>query len=266
MSRVTGLARKRAEFFASKVAIECPNGVCGAVVGGCGCNGGGATSYASSGVPTGTVFTPPGMGNFVATPSGPQPPGPYGADYGPSSDRWWNNFCLSAPCFPAGYTEARWRRVIAMLRGEDLAGRRAPYLDTHLDYMELDTLYSAITNVPAGTTVNVDVQPEAGSFLVAYYRIIGRTAVDGLQQVDYTYRKPRISGCPVPCDNLDREIMAQFGTNSIETCPCGIPLLAWIQRTAEVLPLQVPVTNTAAVDITFQVEVRGFCCDQRICL
>lgn len=265
MSRVTGLARKRAEYFQGKgAAIECPNGVCGAVVGGCGCSGGrvGATS---TGVPLGNGFSPNGLG-FTANPNG-VPPGTPGFDMGPmSSDDWWANFRLASPCFPAGYTEARWRKVIAQLRNEDLAGRRAPYCNPALDYMELDTLYSDITTIAPGVTANINVQPEAGQFLVAYYRIIARTAIDGLQQVDYTTRKPRISGCPVPCDNLDRNIMSQFTTNTIETCPCGIPLLAWIQRQGEVIPLQVPVTNGAAVDLTFQVEVRGFCCDQRICL
>lgn len=255
MSRVTGLARKRAEFFAGKgAAIECPNGVCGAVVGGCGCTGGKVGQ--STGVPTGNGFTPGGMG-YVANPSGP------GRD---PSDDWWNNCRLGAPCFPAGYTEARWRKVLSQLRSEELAGRRAPYLDMVADYMELDTLYSDITTVAPTITANIPVQPEAGQFLVAYYRIIARTAGDGLQQFDYTTRKPRISGCPVPCDNLDRNIMSQFTTHTPETCPCGIPLLAWIQRAGEVIPLQVPVTNGAAVDLTFQVEVRGFCCDQRICL
>jgi hypothetical protein len=196
---------------------------------------------------------------YVANPSGPGP-----GDGG--SDEWWNNCRLGAPCFPVGYSDARWRKVIAHLRSEELAGRRAPYISPLLDFMELDTLYSDITTVAAGVLANVTVQPEAGQFLVAYYRIIARIAADGLQQVDYTYRKPRISGCPVPCDNLDRNVMAQFGTSTIESCPCGIPLLAWIQRQGEVIPLLVPVTNGAAVDMTFQVEVRGFCCDQRICL
>lgn len=255
--RVTGLARKRAEYFSGKGAsVGAANDdcrTCGAVVGACGC------SSARVGQSTGVPMNGNGaFGSFVATPPGVDP----GA-----SDRWWDNCRLGAPCFPVGYTDARWRKVLSMLRQEELAGRRAPYLSPDLDYMELDTLYSDITTIPAGGAVtNVNVQPEAGQFLVAYYRIIVRTAADGLQQVDYTYRKPRISGCPVPCDNLDRNIMAQFGTHTIETCPCGIPLLAWIQRQGEVIPLQVPLINGAAVDLTAQVEVRGFCCDQRICL
>jgi len=223
---------------------------CGYAVGSCGCNGG-ARSMATSG------YNPPGPGqadDFVANPNG-------GGGNGGSG--WWNKCDCSPGCHPKGFSESRWRKLLRELGMHD---KRPPYCDQQADYQEMDTLLSPITTLPVGVLTNIVVQPEGGCFLVAYWRIVVRTAADGLQSVDWTYRKPRITGCPVPCDNLDRDTMAQFAMSVPEACPCGIPTLGYIQRQGEVLPLNIPVTNGAGGELTGQVEVRGYCCDGRICL
>lgn len=267
--RMSGLAIRRAGLAALGRSSADGCETCGAVVGSCGCNGGGRVAQMrSSSIPR----RPPvgGSGSLVANPPStpPMPPQPYGTDVYDPSESWWGTCKPCAGCSPRQFTDSRWRKMLSALRGAggDLAGRRAPYLDHLADFTELDTLYSDPTTIGAGLTVNVEVQPEAGCFLAAYYRLVVRTPADGISSVDWTYRKPRIQGCPVPCDNLDRNIAAQFGMSVPEACPCGIPLLAWIQRPGDDLPLQIPITNNTAGDLVAQVEVRGFCCDGRICL
>lgn len=236
MTRETGLARSRRNAASSPSILattaKCPT--CNFRVGACGC----------AGVANGSV---------AASVSGAV------AGSAPSSRGWIRACSCDAPMFPRGFDKDAYRDALTKLDPAE------PYVDMLHDFMTMDVLYSNVTTVGAGLTQNVQVLPEAGCFLAFYWRIIVRTAADGLQQVDWTYRRPRIQGCPIECDNLDRDIMGQFAMSTPEACPCGIPLRAFIQRPSENLPLIVPVTNTAAGDITAQVEVRGFCCSTRIC-
>lgn len=248
--KLTGMALRRNASLPSPKSARCVE--CGFRVGSCGCGGG---------VPSGRVPVVPrtatgggngmaGSGNFQANPLPTNDGG---------RDGWWNHCSCDPGCFPNGFDQGAYRSAL-----RDVAPS-APYADPMMDFVNMDTLYSDITTVAAAATVNVEVEPEAGCFLAFYYRIIVRTDADGMQQVDWTYRKPRVSGCPVACDNIDRNIMGQFAMSVPEACPCGIPLRAFLQRPSENLPLIVPVTNGGAAAITAQVEVRGFCCSTRIC-
>lgn len=188
------------------------------------------------------------------------------AAYAPGSGpgrHWGFGFAASPGCFPNGYNDKAAGSALAM----EYPNMAEPYKDPWQDCINMDTLYSPVTSVGAATTVNVTVQPEAGCFLAFYYRLVVRDPVTGIQSVDWTYRRPRIQGCPIACDNIDRDIMGQFGMTVPEAgpCCCGLPLRAFIQRAAEALPLIVPVTNTSAAALDAQVEVRGFCCSTRIC-
>lgn len=241
MALGTGLSRRRAEGGAPSLIKQQQKCVCGSGfrIGACGCNGAGVRGAAVAA----------SVGGAVAAAAPPA--------------RGWVGACsCDAPLFPRGFDQDAYRDALGKLNPQE------PYVDMLHDFMTMDVLYSNITTIApsaVGVVTNVNVLPEAGCFLAFYWRIIVRTDGDGLQQVDWRYRRPRIQGCPIECDNLDRDIMGQFAMSTPEACPCGIPLRAFIQRPSENLPLQVPVTNTGAADITAQVEVRGFCCSTRIC-
>lgn len=235
--RETGLARRRRENGAPSIMKSVATCACGSGIriGGCGCGGVRGAAVASS-----------VGGSIVAA--------------APPANGWIGACSCDAPNFPRGFDKRAYQQALADMNPQE------PYVDMMHDFMTMDVLYSNVTTVGAGATVNVPVLPEAGCFLAFYWRIIVRTSGDGLQQVDWTYRRPRIQGCPIECDNLDRDIMGQFAMSTPEACPCGIPLRAFIQRPSENLPLIVPVTNTSlAADLTAQLEVRGFCCSTRIC-
>jgi hypothetical protein len=239
MALGTGLSRRRAGEGAPsllKQAVKCKCGS-GFRIGACGCNGVGTRGSAVAASVAGAV-----AGSAAQVAAG-----------------WQRGCSCDAPLFPRGFDQDAYRDALVKLDPQE------PYVDMLHDFMTMDVLYSNIVTIAAGLTVNVPVLPEAGCFLAFYWRIIVRTPGDGLQQVDWTYQRPRIQGCPIECDNLDRNIMGQFAMSTPEACPCGIPLRAFIQRPSENLPLNTPVTNGGAADITAQVEARGFCCSTRIC-
>jgi hypothetical protein len=223
-------------------------GDCGLQVGACGCNGSAPTMYASSGVPNGaplggTVVANPGGGDIYIPPPG-------------------------AGCFPQRMCDRDGRFAYQTYREimrRESRMKRAPYADPWLDLVEMDTLYSAPTTIAAGATTNVEVQPTAGTFAVYYWDIVVVDPTTQVQQVDWRAGQPRIEGCPIPCVGTDQPALAQFVMKVPENC-CGQPLVAWIDRASEDLPLQIPVTNNqASGDILAQVRVRGYCCSTRIC-
>lgn len=187
-----------------------------------------------------------------------------------------------------GVAAIPWTRGLAMMRGmfgegyesseagaklgNNLAARfpggvPEPHTDCSWDYTNMDTLYSNVTAIGAGLTVNVEVEPEAGCFFAFYWRVIVRDPTTGVASVDWAWSRPRVEGCPIACDDLARVIASQFApvADPLDQRCCGMPIRAFLQRPSEELPLQVPIINQSAAALDAQVEVRGFCCSTRIC-
>jgi hypothetical protein len=229
----------------------------GIVIAQCGCGGGMAQSMmVDSSAPGGNgggfgSYGLGGGGNLVANPPGVTPP----------CDPW-------AGCYPRSICDMRTMRFKSnswaeMLRASRMA--RQPYQDPYYDSIWMDTILSPITTVAAGVTVDIPLQPTAGTFALFYYEIIAVDPTTQVQQVDWRSRRPRIEGCPVPCSTGDQDELAQLTMKVPESC-CGIPLVAWVDEESRNTPLLTSVTNNqAAGDLLFQVKGRGYCCNERIC-
>lgn len=252
----------------------------GIAIGDCGCNtcnGGGAGKVMFSSAPSTSVqFFPSGNQgplNYAPNPTGngtsvPLPNGNghgYGAD---DMDPWWTG-CLPTPgCYPLNACSAKREFKLVtywdIIRKETRC-RRAPYTDMAMDWVDMDYIVSPITTIGAGLTVPVNVQPSNGTFAVFYWDIVVVDPTTQVSQVDWRVDHPRVEGCPVPCAQPVGPMLSQFVQKVPEAC-CGNPLVAWLDRASENLPLTVSVTNNqAAGDLLAQVRVRGYCCSTRIC-
>ncbi len=233
-----------------QVAGGCQNGDCIAI-GQCSCAGG-PTLFASSGVPIpGGGMN--GAGDYVANPPG-----------GPGN----GGFPTCTPgCYPRSACDPDGRFMFdsysQQLRRSRM--RKLPYTDPYFDSIWMDTIYSAVTTVAAGASVDIPLQPTAGTFALFYWDIVAVDPTTQVSQVDWRAGQPRVEGCPVPCGSGDVEALSQFVQKVPEAC-CGLPLIAWLDRPSEDTPLNVPFTNNqAAGDLLVQVRGRGYCCSTRIC-
>jgi len=198
-------------------------------------------------------------------------PRPYGVDVAPNGDLVANPGDIP-PCNPGCYPRSacdirsgffRYTTYAEQLRNSRM--RKAPWSDPYYDSIYMDTLLSAITTVAAGASVDIPVTPTAGTFAAFYYEIVAVDPTTGVAQVDWTAGQPRVEGCPVPCGTGDQEALSQFVQKVPEAC-CGNPLAAWLDEERAGTPLLVPFTNTqAAGDLSVQIRLRGYCCNNRIC-
>lgn len=217
----------------------------GVVIAQCSCGTGAARAFAAA--PPSSVPTPGGMpGNYSANPFPDPMPG----------------------CYPRSLCDPRTNvlqssNFASMLRASRM--QQAPYVDPWYDWVWMDEILSDVTTVGAGLTVNVELQPEAGTFALFYYDIIAVDPTTQVQQVDWRAARPRIEGCPVPCSSGTTAALSQLIMKVPEGC-CGQPLVAWIDEESRNTPLITPVTNNqAAGDLSVQIRGRGYCCNLRIC-
>jgi hypothetical protein len=219
---------------------------CGVAIGQCACNGAGARSFASTGVP----LPPTGSDSYTANPPG----GGGGRDI---PGEWLcRPGCYSRDATPFGMRKA-------LLEASRM--RRTPYCDPQMDAIEMDTLVSAVTTVAAGVTVDIEVSPVSGTFAAFYYEIVAVDPTTQVSQVDWRAGTPRIEGCPVPCQTNTEPMLSQFVQKVPEAC-CGQPGIFWLDKRSEDSPLLVPFTNNqAAGDLDVQIRLRGYCCSTKVC-
>lgn len=235
----------------ARVSVSgCTNGECIAI-GQCGC--GGAVSYASSGVPVPGGNGMNGSGNFTANPPGTGPGG--------------GGLQCTPGCYPRSACDPdgrfRYEDYATALRNARM--QKMPYVDPYFDSIWMQSIYSAVTTVAAGASVDIPLSPVAGTFALFYYDIVAVDPTTQVSQVDWRAGQPRIEGCPVPCGSGEVQALSQFVQKVPEAC-CGNPLIAWLDRPSEDTPLNVPFTNNqAAGDLLVQVRGRGYCCSTRIC-
>jgi hypothetical protein len=212
----------------------------GIVIAQCGCNGGAARAFATSAGAAG------GPGSLVANPYPDPMPG----------------------CYPRSLCDARSMRLKSESWAEMLRRSRMeqmPYEDPYYDSVWMDEIFSAVTTVTAGSTVNIELQPDAGTFALFYYEVIAVDPTTQVQQVDWRAARPRVEGCPVPCSSGDVAALAQFVMKVPEGC-AGRPLVAWLDERSKDVPLSMPFTNNqGAGDLSVQLHGIGYCCNERIC-
>jgi hypothetical protein len=178
---------------------------------------------------------------------------PCGVSQG-GSDLWMPNTGFSPGCAPRSHDAKALDAEIS-----PCLGGRAP----------LQVLFSDRVALPAATVTNVDVEPQAGCFFAVGWSIFVFDPTTGVGSMDWSFRRPRINGCPIACDDLDRLIQGAFAQYDFQKTPdcCIMPLRALLQRPSEEQPLRIPVSNdTAATTLNAQVKLYGFCCSTRICL
>lgn len=216
------------------------------VAGSCGCNGG--SSLPRPGDP---FFTPnPGP---MLPPTGIPQPVPLVRDSG-----WLG--CCEFKAFDRAVNVTRLRQALMQQFGD----RRTPYMDVQRDCMDLDVIYSErFAGAAGGGEQEIEITPTRGSFLALYYTIAVWTTATGVATPLWTHERPRVDECPVPCDDLDNEIQGVFSQKVEEACCCGVPFLAYLQRSSEDAPLVVPITIPELA--TGQIQLRGFCCSTRLC-
>lgn len=242
---------QRGALVRSNVVTKACCGECGLQIGQCGCNG--AVSYASApdtGAPGGLgQYGLGGAGGFMATPGDGPPP-------------------CNPGCFPRSACDVRSGLFLYQSYSEQLRAsrmRKMPYADPYYDSIHMDTIFSAVTTVGPGVSVDIPLFPTAGTFALFYYEIVAVEPLTQVQQVDWRAGQPRVEGCPVPCGTGDVEALSQFVMKVPEAC-CGTPLAAWLDRESENTPLVTPFTNNqAAGDLLVQIRGRGYCCNTRVC-
>lgn len=240
--------RENAQRTQARVRIAEGACACGSniAIGQCSCSAGMPTSFASSAGGNGNGFG--SAGAYVANPPG-------------------GGIICTPGCYPrsACDPDGRFRYDDYASRLRDARIQKTPYADPYFDSIWMQSIYSAVTTVPAGTSVDIPLTPVNGTFALFYYDIVAVDPTTQVAQVDWRAGQPRVEGCPVPCGSGDVEALSQFVQKVPEAC-CGNPLVAWLDRPSEDTPLNVPVTNNqAAGDLLFQVRGRGYCCSTRIC-
>jgi hypothetical protein len=216
----------------------------GVAIGECGCNGGGARPFQN--------YT--GMAVNAAAPAVPAMADPNVA----------GNWTVYQRCNPGCYPKAlrQWSQYTDALR--EHAWRPEPYSDPMYDWLHMDTLYSDFITLLPGVSTNIDISPEAGTFAVYYYSVSIVDPTTQVSQVDWQIEQPSVPGCPTPC-NVNGPILPAFVERVPQSC-CGVPVVAWLDRRSENLPLRTVATNNqAAGNLTAQIQVRGYCCSTRIC-
>jgi hypothetical protein len=168
--------------------------------------------------------------------------------------------CCEFKFFDRAVNTTRLRQALLSQFG----GRETPYVDPAADCRNLDTIYSArFAGSAGGVEQTIEITPDRGSFLAVYYHIAVWVTATGVPDPNWSYRRPRVDECPVPCDDLDTAIQGVFAAKTTETCCCGVPFIGYLQRSSEDAPLEIPITIPELS--TGQIELRGFCCSTRLC-
>lgn len=224
-------------------------GQCGIAIGQCACSGG----------PTKVMYVqgPPPTGAGSSVPNGGAS-GSLVADIAPG----WDDCEPTKGCYARTWDKAgsdSWGGIIATH-----AHRPAPYMDPTYDFANMDVLYSAIVTVAAGTTVDIPVSPNNGTFAGFYYNVVAVDPTTRVSQDDWSTGTPNVPGCPVACEPVGPRL-SQYSQRVPESC-CGIPIRAFLDESFRNSPLNVPFTNNQdAGDLLVQVEVRGYCCSTKRC-
>lgn len=239
----------------------------GLAIGGCGCGGGGGMA-GGNGTLVGT-----GRGNTMAhaaTSAANMATVAAALASNPLATAAWTELMMpSTGCYPRGACDQRgvmtsgWNRALA-----EVGWRSAPYQDVEYDFANMDVLYSEQVTLLPGVATAVNVSPNNGTFAAFYYTIAVVDPTTQMNVVDWTFDQPSVVGCPQPCDvgGGDAGILSVFAQRVAESCKCGTPLAAWLDRNSEGSPLETLITNRqAAGNLTAQIQVRGYCCSTKIC-
>lgn len=253
----------------TSAAEECTQ--CRLAIGQCSCNGGGATTQQRVSViaavqPTTTVADSRFSG--VVAPGGAVNSG-HGLSVEADGAGGW---VVVPDVRPGGYPArlcdrmgqpVGWGRA---MREVMMRGYQEPYVDPGYDMANMDTLYSDIVTATPGVPITIPTSPEVGTFAAFYYSVVAVDPATQVSQVDWRITRPSVIGCPTPCANPG-PILAQFVMRAQDNgcCP-GIPMTAFLDERTRNVPLSTPFTNNqAAGDLLVQIEVRGYCCSDRIC-
>lgn len=248
---------------------------CGIAIGACGCGGGMATgsvtSRGSTVMPAGTVFggVQAGVGvNRAQAAADARARAEQAAAEAAAAEAaaqasgdWTVGLQPNPGCYPRGMHRTLDAFGVMLA---DQAGRPAPYSDPIYDFCNMDSLYSDITDVAAGATVNITVEPNQGTFGAFYWDIVAVDDATGVEVNDWENDQPFVQGCPTPCD-VNGPILAQFSQQTPEQC-CGKPFRAFLDEESRNAPLNIPFTNNqGAGTMRVQVRVRGYCCSSKVC-
>lgn len=233
----------------------------GIAIGSCGCGGGGGAHGGDRIIyvgPDGRVISPGMVVNNAAMPpvvAATLPPNVAGD--------WTVDQCPDRGCYPRSmFNDGRPGALFSRAMAEH-HWRPEPYTDPLYDEANMDPLYSDITIVAAGATVDILVSPEQGTFAAYYYNVVVTDPVTGVSQVDWVIGQPNVQGCPVAC-NVNGPILSQWVQKIPEAC-CGAKFRAFLDKESENSPLVIPFTNESLGDQRVQIRVKGYCCSTKVC-